>query len=564
MGKAKNYVLFIVLAISFIYSCTSCSTLKNINSDSANLSEESNIRLNQMNDPMYKYEPKINFTAFKMAYDQINNFPDGDSYENNLWTRSIRDELGIDVKYLWVESQTQYDQKISIAIASADLPEMIPIRSLTTLKQLVNSGVALDLTEILKEYASPLIKSLFDADQNTALSQVTLNGKIYGLPQISGNSTSGDALYIRKDWLENLGMKAPQTMDELFAISEAFTYDDPDKNGKDDTYGLTTVNDLFGGMANLDGFFAAYNAYPQCGANDAWLKDPSGRIVNGSVQREVKSALRKLSELYKKGILDNKFVYKDETKVAESIVSGEVGIIFGLQWLPFYPLSDLAGKDTEADILQLPLVSFGYNQVKQMVGGSLGELIYVVNKSSKHPEAAVKIYNYFYSKDYALSKDYDADYHTQVNAKYSIFAYSPVITGHPMQNISIFQGVEQYFRDTDSTKLNAWTKSNVEDCKKFLEGDRSKWGTYHWIGPEGSISVFDSYLKNNKRIMNEYIYADTNTLSKKGATLKKLRIEAFTKIIMGVAPVDAFDVYVANWKLLGGDQITDEINSEKR
>ena len=43
---------------------------------------------------------------------------------------------------------------------------------------------------------------------------------------------------IRKDWLAKLGLKEPQTVDDLYTIAKAFTEQDPDGNGKKDTYGL--------------------------------------------------------------------------------------------------------------------------------------------------------------------------------------------------------------------------------------------------------------------------------------------------------------------------------------
>ncbi|MNW15606.1 hypothetical protein D3C71_2141640 [compost metagenome] len=60
--------------------------------------------------------------------------------------------------------------------------------------------------------------------------------------------------------------------------------------------------------------------------------------------------------------------------------------------------------------------------------------------------------------------------------------------------------------------------------------------------------------------MNEFIYAPTKTMNSKSATLDKLRSETFVKIIYGSLPVDDFDKFVANWKKLGGDEITKEVN----
>jgi putative aldouronate transport system substrate-binding protein len=49
-------------------------------------------------------------------------------------------------------------------------------------------------------------------------------------------------------------------------------------------------------------------------------------------------------------------------------------------------------------------------------------------------------------------------------------------------------------------------------------------------------------------------------MADKGTALDQLRMETFTKIILGTLPPDAFDEYVTSWKGMGGDDITNEVN----
>lgn len=65
-----------------------------------------------------------------------------------------------------------------------------------------------------------------------------------GIPESSGASDSVDLMWIRQDWLENLGLSQPKTIDELINVIEKFTTDDPDGNGVDDTYGLGVTGAL--------------------------------------------------------------------------------------------------------------------------------------------------------------------------------------------------------------------------------------------------------------------------------------------------------------------------------
>ena len=71
----------------------------------------------------------------------------------------------------------------------------------------------------------------------------TVNGVCYGLDQ-PGTIVRNEGILIRKDWLDKLGLKVPKTTDEFFEVMKAFTFKDPDGNGKNDTYGLGAYIEL--------------------------------------------------------------------------------------------------------------------------------------------------------------------------------------------------------------------------------------------------------------------------------------------------------------------------------
>ena len=68
------------------------------------------------------------------------------------------------------------------------------------------------------------------------------DGKLYCIPTARVSDQHRNVLGIRQDWLDNLGLDVPETIEEFEEVMRAFTEDDPDGNGKDDTYGLTGVN----------------------------------------------------------------------------------------------------------------------------------------------------------------------------------------------------------------------------------------------------------------------------------------------------------------------------------
>ena len=87
----------------------------------------------------------------------------------------------------------------------------------------------------------------------TTFNPVVRDGKVYGMA-ISPNLTEGQVMLIRQDWLDSLKLEAPTTIDEFENIISAFTNEDPDGNGKNDTYGFT--------FSGKDGY------------NTGWVSDP--------------------------------------------------------------------------------------------------------------------------------------------------------------------------------------------------------------------------------------------------------------------------------------------------
>ena len=71
-------------------------------------------------DPYGKYDEAIVLTSVR-SFETNETLPDGDTPENNQYTRYVKDQLNIDVEYIWTSSTADYDQKVNLTIASNDL-----------------------------------------------------------------------------------------------------------------------------------------------------------------------------------------------------------------------------------------------------------------------------------------------------------------------------------------------------------------------------------------------------------------------------------------------------------
>jgi putative aldouronate transport system substrate-binding protein len=133
------------------------------------------------------------------------------------------------------------NQKINTAAAANDLPDIFFVNR-DAWYALVGQGLIAQVDDLLPMMPTRTAGHYSDPNRNKL---VTLDGKMYGLPD-PGQLPTTDGLVIRKDWLDKLGLAMPKTLDELIAVARAFTNDDPDGNGKNDTYGFGAYPEIAG------------------------------------------------------------------------------------------------------------------------------------------------------------------------------------------------------------------------------------------------------------------------------------------------------------------------------
>lgn len=144
----------------------------------------------------------------------------------------LKDKYNINLKLTALPSnETDQDVKIQAAGAANNLPDLFMV-SRPVLTNLVKQGLVASVDDM---YAMMPERTAQQYDA-TSKANTTINGKSYGLAS-PGSIAKNEGLLIRQDWLDNLGLSMPTTLDELYDVLYAFTYNDPDGNGKNDTYG---------------------------------------------------------------------------------------------------------------------------------------------------------------------------------------------------------------------------------------------------------------------------------------------------------------------------------------
>ncbi|MFB9327725.1 extracellular solute-binding protein [Paenibacillus aurantiacus] len=498
-----------------------------------------------------KYDPPIELTFVREGDDGLIKALPGETIADNRWTRLYEEVLGIKIKYDWIEQGDLYRQKLGIALASGNIPDVVKVNA-EQLRTLTNQGMIQDLTDIFDTYASPLTKKVLSEEGTGPFDSATIDGKLMAIPDTSSSIEGAMFLWIRTDWLNRLGLSPPKTMDDVLAISKAFTENDPDQNGVDDTYGLALTQYLWDPVMGIGGFMAGYGASPTM-----WIKDASGKLVYGGIQPEVKTALQALQAMYRSGQIDADFGFKDGVQEEKLIASGKLGMFYGVQWGSFLAQSSRNNGTVAAEWQAFPIVSVSGEKPKVPLPFSTYQYL-AVKKGYEHPEAVVKLINLHLEKNWGETAEYETYYSTPQ----PVWKLSPVTPYPLMKNVEAFRQVETARRTGDTSILKDEAKAIYKNIEAYKAGgaDReSGWGWERTYGPDGAFAVLEQYIKHDQLLYESFTGPPTATVIEKETVLRNLQIEAYRNIILG-RPIDEFDRFAAEWRKLGGDQMTAEIN----
>lgn len=432
--------------------------------------------------------------------------------KDSPFLKKIEEHTGTKLDITWVPGAgTAYDDKVSATIASGSLPDLVLLRKT---KETANlnaqlSGVFWELTPYLKDTKN--LSKMSDV----ALKNASVSGKLYGIPRERVLSRYG--VIIRKDWLDSLGLQMPKTVDELYKVAKAFTENDPDKDGKNNTFGIQEDATM-----ELLKQLTIYNGGP-----NAWgLKD--GKVTPDFVYPEFKTAL----DLYQK-MVSEKIIAPDFpiAKKYDYFNQGKAGMYFSVIDDSTTRHLDMMKQNPKAQVD----VAQNFDGPKgQHTRATLGyDSIIAIPKSSVKDEAKLK----------------------------QVIGFLDKMGDEPMLSL-INAGIE----GTDYTVENG-------SAKKIAGAKGSEdWQNLRWGSPSAGVKIvktpleqkIDKLFEDNKKIaevdLSASLLSDTNT--QKGSDLKKAITDAQVKYVLGELDDKGWNDAVAKWRSGGGDKIIEEFTAD--
>lgn len=519
-------------------------------------------------DPYGKYPELITYTTgynlTNQGSDTLANTPyEKDTTENNAYTRYLKEVLNVQNKNAFEAiSGPDYDQKVSMAIASGDLPDIMHVTDYKTLKELVESDLIEDLTDVYNNLACDTVRQSYASygEQNNPLTSTTFDGKIMAIPKTQ-LSDGQDFLWLRKDWLDKLKLQEPKSLEDMEKVLKAFIEQDPDGNGQKDTMGLVVNSDVYGEYPNntfaIDNIFTSFSAYP-----NIWI-EKDGKAVYGSVQDEMKPALELLNRWYKEGLLDKEFATRTNDDVVGLISSGKCGAYIGPWWSPFNQAQTSTYAKEHAQWINVSC-PVGTDGKVQGINTKPYQGFVVVRKGYEHPELAMKIVNV--QSEYAVQDKTEAVKEVKENQSIAYFNWPLYCKVQPANNAQIMTEHIAAVLDkkADVSTLSTEEESYYEAALRYLEAEKN--------GKRADSADYSQYMSRLVAIykmteepanfVTPAFFETTDSMATKWASLEKMEMETILKIIIGEKDINAFDEFVQQWNKFGGEQITNEVNEE--
>lgn len=340
----------------------------------------------------------------------------GNAYEgrkkDSIWLK-IEEEANVSLNIEGATHNSDYYQTLNPMINTGDIPDVIftvPSSSDKAYNNWIEQDLLWNIDELLAEKPGeyPYLEAIFNSDQYKNITYG--DGAHTMIPFI--NSNSGWAIYYRSDWLIKVGYsetdsagnivaKTPKTIEEFAEVLKLFTENDPDGNGKKDTYGMSPYGEPF----YLNPLYHAFGVTPD------YDLDSEGNATFMYLTPEFKNFLSWFNGMYSKGYIDPQFATNKNSDDREKFYEGKSGILITnaethVTWIAdAFEGANGTGKLTigDAPVGTTNLGKEGASGFSDW-GGWWGG--YSISKDCKDPHAALRLFNYLYSPEGTLTRCY--------------------------------------------------------------------------------------------------------------------------------------------------------------
>jgi len=376
-----------------------------------------------------------------------------DNTADTEWYKEVEKRTGIKVEFVHPQNR----EALSVMMATGDLPDMLSNqwhRYPGNVQRLFADGLIVNLNDV-KEYAPNYFNFLSDNYEQVGRYLESDKGEIFGFTSIEAKEGLSDwGPVIRKDWLDDLGLNVPETIDEWYITLTEF------KNKKNATAPLV------GGIPDDAFIIGAY------GIKNSLMVDDDGKIIYGPMQPSYKGYLSTLAKWYAEGLIDKDFASLQSQLRNSKLIQGEAGAdvryagvlnsinSVGLENDPKYNL--VAAPWPTLNKGERPKIGVSYWQV------STSDETIVLTVQSKNKELAARWCDYSYSDEGIILANFGVEGKSYTINSQGIYRYTDELYNSP-NGWSLFQEKAKWTRSNASGAYIRHEMLNLANApEKFL------------------------------------------------------------------------------------------------
>lgn len=318
-------------------------------------------------------------------------------WNDNEFYQEMERRTGVHLEFEMVSS-ADYQTNFNLMIASGNLADMIYVGAsyyAEGVDAAIDDGYFLDLTDLVDEYM-PNYEKVRTSDVQYELLSTTDSGRlgaVYELRQSKQGPWLG--LWIRQDWLDDLGLDTPVTFDDYHEVLTAF------KNEKGATAPLIL------NFSGSDGEFGTMSG----GLNvlNSWQLDETGKVNFGPYMDAWKEYVTIMHQWYTEGLIDPDFMATDErTADMAKVVTGASGVFAALYTMP--SVYEAASEDPNMNLAPVnpPVMNEGdEGHIRLRDSYTSGNT--AISADSENWEVALRWLDYLYTEEGALLANYGVE-----------------------------------------------------------------------------------------------------------------------------------------------------------
>lgn len=447
--------------------------------------------------------------------------------------RALEEKYNIDISLVVLPGWADGHSQISLLMASDNIPNIMWWWGMDTeYNKWVKAGLLQDVSGYMEKYTN--IRDYYDKmDVKTLFYASEADGAIYRIPGDVAEP-SCECLWIRQDWLDNLNLAVPTTLEELEEVMRAFTEDDPDGNGKKDTYGLG------GDGMDFRSFWPWIQAYDQTHYN-RFCVDDNGVVTYGPANEGTRKWVSDVARLYEKGYITPNIT--QDTNRDEEMANGGFGVTYS--WCAWNnpdaaPMLSFYASNPDAEWVPIDMVKGANGIPQEDPATSAAWAYFAITKSAQDPERLFATYDDMCALDNYVERRFgiEGEHYTYNEDGVYVAIISPTGEENTAKNIGLYLFDNLFNRKDEGNIANT-----PETTALFNKsGENSRYAAEHlveWKDP-----------------------ASFETWTEYGADIESEKDQYLWGVIAGQESIENWDRYIAALNGLGLEAVLAEANED--